>query len=119
VIHGLWINFTKKAAAMMPTPPITKNTERQPKLWASQPISGAKATSEKYWAELKMAEAVPRSGPGNQAATMRALAGKDGDSARPTMKRIANSSDGHGQAAPDPREALQHREARPDRRAAV
>jgi hypothetical protein len=71
---------------------MTKNTERQPKLWASQPISGAKATSEKYWAELKIAEAVPRSGPGNQAATMRALAGKDGDSARPTMKRMTNNA---------------------------
>jgi hypothetical protein len=40
---------------------------------------------------LKIAEAVPRSEPGNQAATMRALAGNDGDSARPTMKRMANS----------------------------
>jgi hypothetical protein len=41
---------------------------------------------------LKIAEAVPRSEPGNQAATIRALAGKDGDSARPTAKRIANST---------------------------
>ena len=41
---------------------------------------------------MKIAEAVPRSGPGNQAATMRALAGKDGDSASPTAKRMANST---------------------------
>ena len=34
-----------------------------------------------------MALAVPRSGVGNQLATMRALAGKDGASAKPTMTR--------------------------------
>ena len=36
-----------------------------------------------------MAEAVPRSDAGNHAATIRALPGKDGASARPTMKRMA------------------------------
>src|ERR1044072_4120591 len=39
---------------------------------------------------MKMALAVPRSALGNQLATMRALAGKDGDSAKPTMKRSRN-----------------------------
>lgn len=75
----------------MPSSPIAQNTDRQPKLCASQPISGAKATSEKYCALLKIAEAVPRSGPGNHAATSRALPGKDGASARPTRKRSTNS----------------------------
>ncbi|MNP32046.1 hypothetical protein D3C76_1252030 [compost metagenome] len=46
----------------------------------------------KYCAELKIAEAVPRSAVGNQAATMRALPGKDGASARPTRKRSMNSA---------------------------
>jgi hypothetical protein len=41
---------------------------------------------------LKKADAVPRSLPGNQAATMRALAGKDGASAKPTRKRRPNST---------------------------
>lgn len=39
-----------------------------------------------------MAEAVPRSLAGNHAATMRLLAGKDGASATPTMKRRQNTS---------------------------
>ena len=46
-------------------------------------MMGANSTVAKYCAELKMAEAVPRSLAGNQAATMRALAGNDGDSAAP------------------------------------
>jgi hypothetical protein len=46
----------------------------------------------KYCPELKKADAVPRSLPGNQAATMRALAGKEGASAMPTRKRSANST---------------------------
>ena len=74
----------------MPRPPMTKKTECQSKLCTSQPMKGAKTTSEKYCAELKMAEAVPRSLPGNQAATSRALPGKEGLSARPTMKRMTN-----------------------------
>ncbi|MNT75534.1 hypothetical protein D3C72_2144370 [compost metagenome] len=44
----------------------------------------------KYCAELNIAEAVPRSAVGNQAATMRALPGKDGASAKPTRKRSMN-----------------------------
>ena len=54
-------------------------------------MNGAKITVEKYWAELKAAEAKPRSAVGNQVATTRALHGKDGASASPTMKRRANS----------------------------
>ena len=69
---------------------MTKKTECQSKVCTSQPMKGAKTTREKYCAELKMAEAVPRSEPGNQAATSRALPGKEGLSARPTMKRMAN-----------------------------
>src|SRR5262249_36216590 len=72
--------------------PITKKTECQSNVCTSQPISGANATSAKYCAELKIAEAVPRSDFGNHPATMRAFAGKDGDSARPTMNRSANSA---------------------------
>ena len=55
-----------------------------------KPISGAKSTVAKYCAELKMADAVPRSRVGNQAATIRALPGKEGASARPTRKRSPN-----------------------------
>src|SRR3712207_8397561 len=42
----------------------------------SQPMMGANSAVAKYCAELKMAEAVPRSLAGNQAATMRPLAGR-------------------------------------------
>src|ERR1700740_558724 len=49
-------------------------------------------TVAKYCPELKMADAVPRSLPGNQAATIRAFAGNDGASAQPTRKRSANST---------------------------
>ncbi len=50
---------------------------------------GAKATRAKYCEELKIAEAVPRSAVGNQAATMRPLPGKTGDCARPERRRSA------------------------------
>src|ERR1041384_5588671 len=53
---------------------------------------GENSTSEKYCAELKIADAVPRSVVGNQAATIRALPGNDGDSASPSRKRSANST---------------------------
>ncbi|MGY4452431.1 hypothetical protein ACVWZR_007091 [Bradyrhizobium sp. i1.3.1] len=46
----------------------------------------------KYCPELKKADAVPRSLPGNQAATMRALAGNEGASATPTSRRSANNT---------------------------
>ena len=51
---------------------------------------GEKITSAKYWAELKMADAVPRSAVGNHADTMRLLPGNDGASARPSRKRRKN-----------------------------
>jgi len=57
-----------------------------------QPFIGAKSTVAKYCAELKTAEAVPRSLAGNHAATTLALAGKDGDSASPARKRNAKSA---------------------------
>ena len=56
----------------------------------SQPSSGEKSANEKYCAELKMAEAVPRSFVGNQAATIRAFAGNDGASEKPSINRIKN-----------------------------
>src|SRR3984885_14902086 len=80
----------KNAAPIRPMPPIPGKTLRQPYSWASQPISGAKATSEKYCEELKMALAVPRSELGNQLATIRALAGKLGHSAKPSARRSRN-----------------------------
>jgi hypothetical protein len=52
-----------------------------------KPMIGAKTTVAKYWAELKIADAVPRSLAGNQAATIRPLAGNDGASAKPTRNR--------------------------------
>jgi hypothetical protein len=45
----------------------------------SHPKMGAKMGNAKYCAELKMAEARPRSDVGNQEATMRPLPGKTGD----------------------------------------
>ena len=69
---------------------MTKNTHGQPKAWVSQPISGVKLTAEKYWAELKIAAAVPRSLPGNHVATRRLLDGKAGPSATPTAMRSTN-----------------------------
>src|SRR3954467_6217101 len=71
----------------MPIRPIVKNTYFHPKSCAIQPMSGAKMTVAKYCPELKKAQAVPRSALGNHAATTRALAGKDGASAKPTRKR--------------------------------
>src|SRR6186713_2190435 len=50
-------------------------------------MSGPNATIEKYWAELNMALAVPRSELGNQVATRRAFPGNEGASASPSRKR--------------------------------
>ncbi|GJE45655.1 hypothetical protein AEGHOMDF_4855 [Methylobacterium soli] len=55
-------------------------------------MRGVNSTVAKYCEELKKAEAVPRSLVGNQAAVMRALAGKTGASARPTQRRSVNST---------------------------
>src|SRR5207249_6108729 len=73
-----------------PMLPMTKNTYGQPKRYVIQPVSGANIAVAKYCAELKIAEAVPRSAVGNHAATIRAFPGKDGASARPSRKRRAN-----------------------------
>ena len=64
----------------------------QPRVVTTMPMMGANSTWAKYWAELKIAEATPRSWDGNQAATMRLLAGNDGPSAMPSMSRSANST---------------------------
>ncbi|MNV58476.1 hypothetical protein D3C71_1508560 [compost metagenome] len=80
------------SASAMPIRPIHRYTWCQPQLWTTQAISGVKTTAAKYCAALKMADAVPRSAVGNQLATTLALAGKAGDSARPTAKRSANST---------------------------
>src|ERR1700733_10292399 len=93
------------AAPIRPMMPIARKTLRQPYSCDSQPISGAKATSEKYCEELKMALAVPRSELGNQLATMRALAGKEGHSANPSAKRRANRLMKRGMKASDDRKA--------------
>ena len=77
---------------IMPSPPMTKNTQGQPNECVSQPMSGVKLTAEKYCAELKMAAAVPRSLPGNQVATSRLLDGNAGPSANPTAIRSTNSA---------------------------
>ena len=61
---------------------------------------GANRTVAKYCAELKIAEAVPRSLAGNQAATIRALAGNDGASAKPTRRRSTNRAVTAAAAAP-------------------
>ena len=45
----------------MPSAPMTTNTCSQPKLNTIQPMIGANSAVAKYCAELKMAEAVPRS----------------------------------------------------------
>ena len=92
----------------MPSAPMTKNTLRQPKACTIQPISGANSTVAKYCAELKMAEAVPRSSVGNQAATMRALAGKEGASAAPDQEAQHEQHDDGAAGAEEADAALQH-----------
>src|ERR1041385_3404742 len=64
---------------------------RQPNQCVIAAISGVKAIAAKYCAELKMADAVPRSTAGHHQAPSFALAGKAGDSANPTAKRRTNS----------------------------
>ena len=64
---------------------------RQPNQCVMAAISGVNAIAAKYCAELKTADAVPRSAVGNQLATSFALAGTAGDSANPTAKRKMNS----------------------------
>src|SRR5262245_20169796 len=77
---------------MMPRAPMEKKTYGQPNACVIQPVSGAKTTVAKYWDELKMADAVPRSAAGNHAATIRPLPGNDGASASPRRNRIEKSA---------------------------
>lgn len=84
--------FVQISARTTPTPPTTVKTCSHPMAVTSRPMSGANATVAKYCAELKSAEAKPRSPVGNQAATMRELPGKEGASAKPTTKRRTNIS---------------------------
>ena len=78
-----------------PKIPMNQKQLCQPWFCVSQPKIGAKTTSAKYCEALKIAEAVPRSAVGNQAATTRPLPGKMGDCARPeksrTMKMPTNT----------------------------
>ena len=87
---GSKISRFHTGTSSIPSPPITANTECQPSVWISHPMSGAKMTVAAYCAELKIALAVPRSFAGNHAATTRLFAGNDGASAAPTRKRSAN-----------------------------
>src|SRR6185437_13829251 len=86
-LAGLYTVFIQAPATTIPIRPVTKKTHVQPNRAVIQPESGAKRKVAKYWAELKMAAAVPRSDAGNQAATMRLFAGKAGASAKPSSKR--------------------------------
>src|SRR4051812_10263424 len=78
---------------MRPSAPMKRKAWGQPKRKVIQPMIGANRTVAKYCAALKIADAVPRSVAGNQAATRRALPGKEGASARPTRKRNANRNE--------------------------
>src|SRR5260370_37623446 len=98
---------------MTPSAPMTKNTLRQPNSCAIQPINGANNTVAKYCPELKKAEAVPRSLPGNQAATMRALAGNEGAPPRPNQERHAEKQE---DARPPAKKAVAPRPHRKNRR---
>src|SRR5258707_257154 len=77
-------------AAASPMTPMKKKDAGQPRLCTISASIGLKANTAKYWVELKIAEAVPRSEAGNQLATMRALAGTPGAEASPTTKRMMN-----------------------------
>src|SRR5690242_15130022 len=70
---------------------MNQNTGGQPNVCVIQPMIGENNTVAKYCAELKIALAMPRSAVGNHAATMRALAGNDGDSVTPSRNRSANN----------------------------
>src|SRR3954467_1570328 len=82
----------QSAAKRSPIPPMNQKTGGQPNVCVIQPMIGANSTVAKYCAELKIALAVPRSAVGNHAAAIRLLAGNDGDSAAPRMKRNANKT---------------------------
>ena len=77
----------EQAAKRAHEPETTAPTEP----WISHPKMGAKIGSAKYCAELKIAEARPRSEVGNQAATMRPLPGKTGAWKRPESNRKRRS----------------------------
>src|SRR3989337_2686951 len=55
-------------------------------------MMGAKMAVAKYCAELKIADASPRSLAGNHADVRRPLPGNDGASAAPTARRSVNSA---------------------------
>src|SRR5256885_3100231 len=85
------MNAGHRVAKSRPAPPMNQNTGGQPKRWLIHPINGVNSTVAEYCAELKIALARPRSAVGNHAATIRALPGKDGDSATPRRKRSTKS----------------------------
>jgi hypothetical protein len=79
-------------------------------------MRGANTTVAAYWAELKIAAAVPRSLAGNHAATMRLFAGNDGASAAPTRKRSAKSATTAAGPVRNPTAHDEQREQRPEKR---
>src|SRR3569833_2157316 len=86
-LAGLYTVFIQAKATAIPIAPVTKKTHVHPYRAVIQPESGAKRKVAKYWLELKMAAAGPRSDAGNHAATMRLFAGNAGASAKPSSRR--------------------------------
>src|SRR4051812_48564302 len=84
------MNRTHRIAVAIPRMPMKRKTDCQPYQWVIHPMMGANMTVAKYWDELKMADAVPRSLVGNHAETMRPFPGNDGASARPRSRRRMN-----------------------------
>src|ERR1700753_4253406 len=73
-----------------PSAPSAQKHERQPQRCVIHAMPGAKRTSEKYCAELNVAEARPRSAEGNHVVTMRPLPGKTGACTSPESRRMAS-----------------------------
>src|SRR3954465_5701294 len=86
---GCFITLSQVSASSKPATPITTYTMCQPNACVSQAFTSVKITAAKYCAELKIADAVPRSLVGNQLTTTLALAGKAGDFACSIVKRSA------------------------------
>src|SRR5690242_3110636 len=86
------MNLNHSGVSKMPSAPIVQKTYCQPNLWTIQPINGANNTRQKYCDELKMADAVPRSFAGNQAATNLPFPGNAGARANPARNKSANNT---------------------------
>src|SRR3954469_14975602 len=86
------MNRTHRIAVAIPRMPMKRKTDCQPYQWVIHPMMGANMTVAKYWDELKMADAVPRSLVGNHAETIRPFPGNVGAKENPIKNSKANNT---------------------------